>query len=91
MLYLRSLTYSWKFVHFDQQLPGEVHGQRSLASCSPWGCKELDRTEQLANTHIRTTTVRIDSQWELAIGSQWKSLSNFPAAQPLATTMLLYF
>ena len=21
------------------------HGQRSLAGCSPWGCKELDMTE----------------------------------------------
>ena len=26
-------------------LPGESHGQRSLAGCSPWGCKELDTTE----------------------------------------------
>ena len=26
-------------------LPGESHGQRSLAGYSPWGCKELDRTE----------------------------------------------
>ena len=23
-------------------LPEEFHGQRSLASCSPWGCKESD-------------------------------------------------
>ena len=28
-------------------LPGESHGQRSLASCSPWGCEESDTTEQL--------------------------------------------
>ena len=28
-------------------LPGEVHGQRSLAGYSPWGCKESDRTEGL--------------------------------------------
>ena len=26
-------------------LPGESHGQRSLAEYSPWGCKELDTTE----------------------------------------------
>ena len=26
-------------------LPGEPHGQRSLAGCSPWSCKELDTTE----------------------------------------------
>ena len=26
-------------------LPGESHGQRSLAGNSPWGCKESDTTE----------------------------------------------
>ena len=26
-------------------LPGESHGQRSLAGCSPWGRKELDTTQ----------------------------------------------
>ena len=29
-------------------LPGEFHAQRSLAGYSPWGCKELDRTERLS-------------------------------------------
>ena len=28
-------------------LPGESHGQRSLAGYSPWGRKELDTTERL--------------------------------------------
>ena len=28
-------------------LPGESHGQRSLAGFSPWGRKELDTIEQL--------------------------------------------
>ena len=28
-------------------LPGEFHGQRSLADCSPWGHEESDRTEWL--------------------------------------------
>ena len=28
-------------------LPGRSHGQRSLVGCSPWGCEESDRTEQL--------------------------------------------
>ena len=23
-------------------LPGEIHGQRSLVSSNPWGCKESD-------------------------------------------------
>ena len=28
--------------------PGEFHGQRSLASCSPWSLKESDTTGQLS-------------------------------------------
>ena len=28
-------------------LPGESHGQRSLAGYSPWGSKELDTTENM--------------------------------------------
>ena len=30
-------------------LAGEFHGQRSQASCSPWGCKQSDTTEWLTN------------------------------------------
>ena len=36
-------------------LPGECHGQRSLASYSPWGCKESDTTEQLTHAHTPVT------------------------------------
>ena len=32
-------------------LPGKFHGPRTLAGYSPYGCKELDTTEQLS-THI---------------------------------------
>ena len=31
-------------------VPGEFHGQRSLAGYSPWGCKESDTDEQLTLT-----------------------------------------
>ena len=33
-------------------LPGESHGQRSLAGYSPWGCKESDMTEATLQAHI---------------------------------------
>ena len=33
-------------------LPRDSHGQRSLAGYSPWGCKELDTTEQLTLTFM---------------------------------------
>ena len=37
----------WLNWHEFQQAPGVGDGQGSLACCSPWGCKELDTTEQL--------------------------------------------
>ena len=33
-------------------LPGESHGQRSLAGYSPWGRKELDTAEQLTHSTL---------------------------------------
>ena len=37
----------WLNRHEFEQAPGVGNGQGSLACCSPWGCKELDTTEQL--------------------------------------------
>ena len=51
-------------------LPGESHGQRSLAGYSPWGHKELDTTEWLTHTHktyilyIHRHT-HINTQWNI--------------------------
>ena len=36
---------------YSSILPGESHGQSSLVSYGPWGCKELDTPEQLTHTH----------------------------------------
>ena len=36
-------------------LPGESHGQRSLADYSPWGREESDTTEDTGYRHIATT------------------------------------
>ena len=33
--------------HEFEQTLGDSKGQGSLACCSPWGCKESNRTEQL--------------------------------------------
>ena len=35
--------------HEFEQTPGDGEGQGSRASCSSWGHKELDTTEQLNN------------------------------------------
>ena len=39
--------------HEFEQTPGDSERQGSLASCSPWGGKELDVTEQLTHTVLR--------------------------------------
>ena len=44
MRWLDSIT-SLTGPEFEQTL-GDSEGQGSLACCSPWGCKELDTTEQ---------------------------------------------
>ena len=41
--------YYWLNGHESEQAPGDSEEQRSLACCSPWGCEELDMTEQLNN------------------------------------------
>ena len=33
--------------HEFELAPGVGEGQGSLACCSPWGCQDLDTTEQL--------------------------------------------
>ena len=33
--------------HEFEQVPGDDEGQGRLGCCSPWGCKELDMSEQL--------------------------------------------
>ena len=38
-------------------LPGEVHGQGSLAGYSPWGRRELDTTEPLTHTELIHCTI----------------------------------
>ena len=38
---------------FEQYLE-DCGGQRRLACCSPWGCKELDTTQQQNNKGIKT-------------------------------------
>ena len=48
----------WLNGHELEQALGDGEGQGSLASCSPWGLKELDTTEWLNNNSSRFTVLR---------------------------------
>ena len=41
----------WFDGHEFEQALGDGEGQGSLACCSPWGCRESDRTQQLNNSN----------------------------------------
>ena len=49
---VRKTPWSRKWQPTPIFLPGRSHGQGSLAGYGPWGCKELDKTEQL-NRYIQ--------------------------------------
>ena len=49
--WVRKIPSSGKWQHVSEFLPGKSHGQGSLVGYSPWGCKELDTTEQLNNNN----------------------------------------
>ena len=44
---IRKVPWRMEWLPTPVFLPGESHGQRSLAGYSPWGHKESDMTEQL--------------------------------------------
>ena len=46
--------------------PGVGDGQGSLACCSPWGCKELDTTEQLIWTRLNWCYIYYYSTLEMS-------------------------
>ena len=47
--------------HEFEQTTRDSKGQGSLACCSPWGCKESDRTEQLNWTELLAMVVKSKS------------------------------
>ena len=51
--WVRKIPWRRKWQPTPVFLPEESHGQRSLVR-SPWGCKELDMTEQLNSSTSRT-------------------------------------
>ena len=52
----------WLSGNESEQTPGDSEGQGSLVHCSPWGCKELGRTEQL-NDWTTATIIRKELEW----------------------------
>ena len=48
----RKIPWNRKWQPTPVFLPGKSHGQRNLVGYSPWGCKELDTTEEACNIDV---------------------------------------
>ena len=53
----------WLNGHEFEQTQGDSEGQRSLAYCSPWGCKESDMIERLNNNYCYTQIFNCFEGW----------------------------
>ena len=53
-------------------LPGESHGQRTLAGDSPQGHKDSDTTEQLIHTYTKTWGTTLVRAWGDALSHCWR-------------------
>jgi len=53
-----------------EQAPGVGDGQGSLVCCSPWGCKEWDRTERLNWTESSYILYMVNWQFQKTIDPQ---------------------
>ena len=60
-------------------LPGESHGQGSLAGCSPWGRKALDTPEQLI--HMLPLRRLSECRSSFILGPFFQYGRDFPVAQ----------
>ena len=57
-------------------LPGESHGQRSLAGYSPWGCKDSDTTGRLALSLTLSFGYGTTGTWIMETASSILRVSN---------------
>ena len=76
--WVRKIPWRRKWQPTPVLLPGKFHRQRSLVGYSPWGCKELNTTEQL-NLILQVISVPLSifSNWFLFILNHFKLLSSF--------------
>ena len=62
-LWVRKIPWRREWQPTPVFLPGKSHGQRSLAGCSPWVCKESDMTKRLTYTGKEEVRVTRLARW----------------------------
>ena len=80
----RKIPWRSKWQLIPVSLPGKAHGQRSLAGCSPWGCKRVGHdlaTKQWQEFHLLPHAVDFTSYWHFALCSWpawWTTNTHYP-------------
>ena len=80
--------------HEFEQTLGDSEGQGSLVCCSPWGCKESDRTERLNWTELNGPVVFptfFNLSLNLAIRCSWSEPKSAPGLVFADCIELLHF
>ena len=90
--WVRKIPWRRKWQPTPVFLPGKSCGQRSLAGCSPWGCKELNtraETEQRNNSNMQNRRIPgLETVWRLPVQlaanrRECSPASAFPPLSPL--------
>ena len=87
----RSIPWRREWLPTPVFLPGEFHGQRSLAGYSPWGHKELDTAEWLTLSFLlgQGSSLLCLLCWNLTMDGQWTLSNAFMHPQTLIFFSLL--
>ena len=70
-------SHHWLDGHEFEKTLGDGEGQGSLLRFSPWGCKNLDMTEQLNNNKSAHSLVYLEPSWVMASWLQLGSETQF--------------
>ena len=71
-------------------LPRESHRQRSLASWSLWGCKELDKTERLTLSLFSACTIQLCALNQEQVARKFQNPSQTQKAMTVISWTMVY-
>ena len=69
--WVRKISYRREWLPTLVFLPGEFHGQRSLADYSPWGHQKLDTTERIICSHLAPILAPLRITLVQSVSSNW--------------------
>ena len=90
--WVRKIPWSRKWQPTPVFLPRESHRQRSMASWSPWGCKELDKTERLtlSLSLFSACTIQLCALNQVQVARKFQNPSQTQEAMTVVSWIMVY-